>query len=421
MPATAIPLIVYKNHLHTHLPMKLHLLSTLCCCCLAAIMSAQQPSHDTMPSPMPADEVPANYLPLMAHKHVALFSNQTGCLSNGRHVLDILVEGGVHVTTLFSPEHGFRGTADAGEHVQSQTDSRTGIPILSLYDGQKPGPSDEAMRRFDLLVVDIQDVGLRFYTYYVTMLQLMRRCSEYGREVVILDRPNPNGHFVDGPLLDMSLKSGVGALPIPIVHGMTLGELATMAIGEGWTPHCRLTVVPCLHYTHQSPYHLPIPPSPNLPDMRAVLLYPSTCCFEGTVLSLGRGTDHPFQCYGHPLLQGCDFSFTPTARPGAKHPPLEGQCCQGVDLSHIPIDSLLRLSRIDLGYIVDAYRRFPDKAAFWLGDGNFFDKLMGQRYVRQMIIDGQDAHAIEATWRHDVVRFVEQRKPYLLYPIRQGE
>ena len=262
---------------------------------------------------------------LKSYHRKALFSNQTGCLSDGRHVLDILVEGGIQVTTLFSPEHGFRGTADAGEHVQSQTDSRTGIPILSLYDGQKPGPSDEAMRRFDLLVVDIQDVGLRFYTYYITMLQLMRRCSEFNREVIILDRPNPNGHFVDGPLLDMSLKSGVGALPIPIVHGMTLGELATMAIGEGWVPHCRLTVVPCLHYTHQSAYHLPIPPSPNLPDMRAVLLYPSICYFEGTVLSLGRGTDHPFQCYGHPLLQGCTFSFTPSARPGAKHPPLEGQ------------------------------------------------------------------------------------------------
>ena len=398
--------------------MRLHLLSTLCCMCLAVMASAQQLSHNSTPAPMPADEVPANYLPLMVHKRVALFSNQTGCLSNGRHVLDILVEGGVQVTTLFSPEHGFRGTADAGEHVQSQTDSLTGIPILSLYDGQKPGPSDEAMRRFDLLVVDIQDVGLRFYTYYITMLQLMRRCSEYGREVIILDRPNPNGHFVDGPLLDMSLKSGVGALPIPIVHGMTLGELATMAIGEGWTPQCQLTVVPCLHYTHQSAYHLPIPPSPNLPDMRAVLLYPSTCYFEGTVLSLGRGTNHPFQCYGHPLMQGCTFSFTPTARPGAKHPPLEGQHCQGVDLSHIPIDSLLHLSRIDLSYIVDAYRRFPDKEAFWLGGGAFFDKLMGQKRIRQLIIDGQDASTIEATWQQDVTRFIEQRKPYLLYPIR---
>lgn len=398
--------------------MRLHLFSTLCCMCLAVMVSAQQPSHVSACSPTPADEMPAHYLPLLAHKRVALFSNQTGCLSDGRHVLDILVEGGIQVTTLFSPEHGFRGTADAGEHVQSQTDSRTGIPILSLYDGQKPGPSDEAMRRFDLLVVDIQDVGLRFYTYYITMLQLMRRCSEFNREVIILDRPNPNGHFVDGPLLDMSLKSGVGALPIPIVHGMTLGELATMAIGEGWVPHCRLTVVPCLHYTHQSAYHLPIPPSPNLPDMRAVLLYPSICYFEGTVLSLGRGTDHPFQCYGHPLLQGCTFSFTPSARPGAKHPPLEGQCCQGVDLSHIPIDSLYRLSRIDLSYIVDAYRRFPDKKAFWLGGGAFFDKLMGQKRIRQLIIDGQDASAIEATWQQDVARFIEQRRPYLLYPIR---
>lgn len=361
------------------------------------------------------DDKTESYLPLLQGKRVAVFSNQTGRLSDGTHILDVLVKEKVEVTTLFSPEHGFRGNADAGERVASSVDSDTGIPILSLYDGKRPGPSDEAMSRFDVLVVDIQDVGLRYYTYYVTMLQLMRRCSQSGAQVVILDRPNPNGHFVDGPILDLSLKSGVGALPIPIVHGMTLGELAFMATGEGWVPPCGLTVIPCSGYSHQSFYKLPVAPSPNLPNMASIYLYPSTCYFEGTCVSLGRGTDHPFQIYGHPDMQGCTYSFVPESRPGAKKPPLLGEQCNGVDLTGISLSQLQKLSRIDLSYVVDAYRRMKDKESFFLKN-RFFDLLTGQRRIREMIVAGHSAAQIEATWKEDVARFRVQRKKYLIYP-----
>lgn len=361
------------------------------------------------------DEKPECYLPLLHGKRVAIFSNQTGRQSNGTHILDVLVKEQVNVTTLFSPEHGFRGNADAGERVKNSTDPETGIPILSLYDGKRPGPSDEAMSRFDILVVDIQDVGLRYYTYYVTMLQLMRRCSQSGAQVIILDRPNPNGHFVDGPILDMSLKSGVGALPIPIVHGMTLGELAFMATGEGWVPPCGLTVIPCSGYSHRSFYRLPIAPSPNLPNMESIYFYPSTCFFEGTCVSLGRGTDHPFQIYGHPQMKGCTFSFTPESRPGAKNPPLLGQKCNGVDLTGISIAELQKKAKVDLSYIVDAFQRMDDKENFFLKN-RFFDLLTGQRRIREMILSGHSAQQIEATWQEDAKRFRTQRQKYLIYP-----
>lgn len=361
------------------------------------------------------DEKTESYLPLLAGKRVAVLSNHTGRLSCGTHVLDTLVASGVEVTTLFSPEHGFRGEADAGEHVGNSVDRSTGIPIFSLYDGKEPKPADEVMQRFDVLVVDIQDVGLRFYTYYVTMLRLMRRCADLDREVVILDRPNPNGHYVDGPTLDMDLKSGVGALPIPVVHGQTLGELAFMATGEGWVPPCRLTVIPCSRYTHQSHYRLPLAPSPNLPCMAAVYLYPSTCYFEGTCISLGRGTDRPFQVYGHPLMKGCTFTFTPQSRPGAKRPPLMDEECHGVDLSTLTEAELQQFCRVDLSYVVDAYRRMEGNKDFFLKN-NFFDKLIGQRRVRHMIEQGCSAEEIRATWQEDVALFKALRRKYLLYP-----
>lgn len=361
------------------------------------------------------DEKTECYLPMLQNKRVAVFSNQTGRLGNGTHILDVLVKEKINVTTLFSPEHGFRGKADAGEHVENSVDPETQIPILSLYDGKRPGPSDEAMKRFDILVVDIQDVGLRYYTYYVTMLRLMKRCSEFGSQVIILDRPNPNGHFVDGPILDMKLKSGVGALPIPIVHGMTLGELAFMATGEGWVPPCGLTVIPCSGYSHRAFYKLPVAPSPNLPNMASIYLYPSTCYFEGTCISLGRGTDHPFQIYGHPQMKGCDYTFTPESRPGAKNPPLLGEHCHGVNLTTISIAELQSLAKIDLSYVVDAFQRMEEKESFFLKN-KFFDLLTGQRRIREMILAGHSAKEIEATWAEDVQCFREQRKKYLIYP-----
>lgn len=386
------------------------LILCLCCCPVFAAGPRWDNERITL-----GDEREELYMPLLKGQRIALFSNQTGCQKSGEHVLDVLIRKGIKVTALFSPEHGFRGTADAGERVNSSVDEKTGIPILSLYDGKKTGPSDETMQGFDVLVVDIQDVGLRFYTYYVTMLQLMRRCSECDKGVIILDRPNPNGHFVDGPILDMKLKSGVGALPIPIVHGMTLGELALMAQGEGWIPACRLEVIPCVGYTHQSLYALPMAPSPNLPNMRSIYLYPSLCYFEGTPVSLGRGTDAPFQLYGHPSFMDYQFTFTPESRSGAKNPPQKGLECHGVDLRILDMGELQQSRRINLSYLIDAYTRFPQKEEFFLRGGNFFDLLMGQPRIREMIVSGASAKEIEASWEGDVKQFIQQRRKYLIY------
>ena len=362
---------------------------------------------------IPGDEQTERYFPLLEGKRIAIFSNHTGMIGD-KHLLDLLLENKFNVVAIFSPEHGFRGNADAGEHVSSSTDPQTGVPILSLYDGKLGKPSAASMSKFDLLIVDIQDVGLRFYTYYASMCRLMDACAEHGKQMLILDRPNPNGHYVDGPLLDMRYKSAVGWLPLPVVHGMTLGELARMVNGEGWLPEgrtCDITVIPCRNYTHQTPYRLPVPPSPNLPNMKAVYLYASLCYFEATPVSLGRGTSLPFQVYGHPEMTGYNYSFTPRSLPGAKNPPQKDKLCHGVDLSQLSEEEL-RHKGIDLSYLIDAYRNLNLGDRFFT---SFFEKLMGVAYVRKMIEDGRSAEEIEATWADDVARFKQQRKPYLLY------
>ena len=364
---------------------------------------------------VPADERTDVYLPLLEGKRVALLANHTARVGD-LHLLDLLLRRGVRVTGVFSPEHGFRGTVEAGGTVRGGVDSQTGVPIRSLYGGgRSKGPKEADMRTFDVLVVDLQDVGLRFYTYYISMYHMMDACARTGKEVVVLDRPNPNGMYVDGPVLDMGrYKSGVGWLPIPVVHGMTLGELARMIDGEGWLTdgrRCRLTVVPCLGYTHRSLYRLPVPPSPNLPNMQAVYLYPSLCLLEGTVVSLGRGTDKPFQVYGHPDMEGCPYTFTPRSVPQATDPPLRDRLCHGFDLSSLPEDSIRRRG-LDLTYVIDAYRRLD------MGDGfftSFFELLIGVDYVRPMIRQGRTASEIRARWQEDVRRFKTLRKPYLLY------
>lgn len=355
----------------------------------------------------------SEYVPLLKGKKVALLSNHTGVVGD-KHVLDIMLEKGVDVTTIFSPEHGFRGNADAGEHVKSSVDEKTGIPIASLYDGNSKKPAKKVMDGFDVLVVDIQDVGLRFYTYYVTMINLMNAAIEYDKEVVVFDRPNPNGMYVDGPILDMKYKSGVGALPIPVVHGLTMGEIANMANGEGWLENgkkVKLTVIKCKNYTHQSRYVLPVAPSPNLPNMHSIYLYPSTCYFEATPVSLGRGTDKPFQVYGHPNMKGYDFSFTPRSIPGAKNPPQLDRECYGRDLTQIPDDEIIAKG-INLEYVIDAYRNLNLDDHFFR---SFFELLIGNGKVRKMIKEGKSADEIKATWSEDVARFKEQRRPYLLY------
>lgn len=359
------------------------------------------------------DEQTDIYLPLLQGKRIALFSNHTGMIGD-KHLLDVLLEQGIDVVAIFSPEHGFRGKADAGEKVSSSVDAQTGVPILSLYNGKEQRPSETTMRKFDILVVDIQDVGLRYYTYYITMYRLMDACAQYGRKVVVLDRPNPNGHYVDGPILDMKYKSGVGALPIPIVHGMTLGELAQMINGEGWLTASRvapLTVIPCKNYTHQTLYVLPIPPSPNLPDMKSIYLYPSTCFFEATQVSLGRGTEKPFQVYGHPDMTGYSYSFTPRSLPGAKNPPQLNKRCYGVDLSGMSNEEIWRRG-VNLTYLIDAYKNLNWGDHFF---SPFFELLVGTDYVRRMIEQGCSADEIKARWQGDVKRFKAQRKPYLLY------
>lgn len=353
------------------------------------------------------------YIPLLKDRRVALLSNHTGMVGN-EHVLDLMLRNGINVTTIFSPEHGFRGTADAGEHVKSSVDEKTGIPIASLYDGKKREPRQDVMDNIDVIVVDIQDVGLRYYTYYCTMLDLMNVSVKYGKSFVVLDRPNPNGMYVDGPILDMKYESGVGRLPIPIVHGMTLGELAMMANGEGWLKDGKkadLTVIPCENYTHQSRYRLPVAPSPNLPNMRSIYLYASTCFFEGTPVSLGRGTDKPFQIYGHPDMKGYSFSFTPRSIPGAKNPPQLDKLCYGVDLSNLSDEEIIAKG-VNFEYVIDAYRNLNIGDKFFT---RFFELLTGKAEIREMIKAGKSAEEIKASWKDDVEKFKIQRRPYLLY------
>ena len=353
------------------------------------------------------------YVPLLKGKKVALLSNQTGMVGK-QHVLDIMLAEGVNVTTIFSPEHGFRGTADAGEHVSSSVDEKTGIPIASLYDGKSRTPKKEVMDNIDIIVTDIQDVGLRYYTYYCTMVDLMNAAIAYGKEFMVLDRPNPNGMYVDGPILDMKYESGVGRLPITVVHGMTLGEIANMANGEGWLKDgkkVKLTVIKCKNYTHQTRYELPIAPSPNLPNMHSIYLYPSTCYFEATPVSLGRGTDKPFQVYGHPDMKGYSFSFTPRSIDGAKNPPQLDKLCHGVDLTGIPDEEVIARG-INLEYLIDAYNNLGIGDEFFT---SFFEKLIGNGEIRKMIEEGKSAAEIKATWKDDVEKFKKQRKPYLLY------
>lgn len=355
------------------------------------------------------------YLPLLEGKRVGLYSNQTGMVGD-KHSLDLLKEGGADVRLVFSPEHGFRGTADAGEHVSTEVDPKTGVKILSLYGPGSKQAMEEGMDSIDVVVVDIQDVGLRYYTYYITMLQLMEKAAEKGKSVMVLDRPNPLGMTVDGPILDPKYASGVGQLAIPVVHGLTLGEMADMIVGEKWLRNGKekldLTVIPMLGYTHDTRYRLPVAPSPNLRDMTAVYLYPSVCFFEGTPASLGRGTDKPFKVYGHPDMKNRSFSFTPQSVPGAKNPPLLGKLCHGVDLSGISDDEAIAQG-INLSYLIDAYRDVNIGDEFLT---KFFNLLIGNGETRKMIADGMSAEEIKATWKGDVDSFKELRRRYLLYP-----
>ena len=355
------------------------------------------------------------YTPMLSGKRVALFSNHTGIVPDGRHTLDVMLDAGIDVRLLFAPEHGFRGTADAGAKVSDATDKHTGLPVRSLYGaGRSRALSKASLDSIDVIVCDIQDVGLRYYTYYITMAELMEAAAAYGKEFVVLDRPNPNGMTVDGPALDMAYRSGVGRFPMPTMHGLTLGEMARMAVGEVWIKGAgklRLHVVPCLGYTHATRYRLPVAPSPNLKDMKAVYLYGSTCYCEGTPVSLGRGTDMPFTVYGHPDMKG-PFSFTPRSVKGAMNPPQKGRECHGRDLRTLDDEEIIARG-VDFSYVIDAYRSLGIGEEFFT---RMFDLLAGNGEIRRMIMDGDTPDEIRQSWADDVEAFRERRKPYLLYP-----
>ncbi|HEY0058405.1 MAG TPA: DUF1343 domain-containing protein [Flavisolibacter sp.] len=391
---------------------------------------------------LPAAHRVQEYMPLLKGKRVAVFANQTSTVGD-RHLVDVLQENGIVIKVIFGPEHGFRGTADAGEKVESTKDQKTGAPVVSLY-GAKKKPSKEDLKDVDLMLFDIQDVGVRFYTYISSLQDYMEAAIEHNIPLMVLDRPNPNGHYVDGPVLESQFKSFIGMQPVPIVYGMTIGEYAQMILQEGWlsaaamdaytrnvlaatyppgASYFGLTVIPNGNYTHKSKYHLPVKPSPNLPDMGAIYWYPSTCLFEGTVLSEGRGTDKPFQVFGHPALPKTLYAFTPNPTAGAKSSKHYGVVCYGWDVSG-PLAEVEKKvgDRIQLSYLIKAYELFPKKDSFFIlpksgkDAESFFAKLAGNTDLMAQIRRGVTEDEIRRSWQPKLDSFKMVRKKYLLYP-----
>ncbi len=354
------------------------------------------------------------YFPMLVNKNIGIVTNQTGIIGK-THLIDSLVSSGFNILKIFAPEHGFRGHAEAGEKIQSDRDPLTEIRIISLY-GSNFKPKQSDLDEIDLMIFDIQDVGVRFYTYISTMHYIMEACAEAKIPLLILDRPNPNGFYVDGPVLQPEFKSFIGMHPIPVVHGMTIGELALMINGEKWLAHgiqCQLTVIPVANYTHKSLYKLPVAPSPNLPTMESVYLYPGLCFFEGTVMSVGRGTERPFEIFGHPLYPDRTFSFTPVSKPGfAVNPPFMNEECFGKDLQN-DADSLIISPRLELKWLIESYQLLQSKTDFFRS--NMFDKLAGSSILRNQISEGKTIEEIRISWRHDLQDFKQKRKRYLLY------
>ena len=346
------------------------------------------------------------YLPLLEDNKIAIVGNQTSMIKN-THLVDSLISLEVDVIKVFSPEHGFRGKADAGAKIEDGIDVKTGIPIISLY-GKNKKPSSKQLEEIDVLLFDIQDVGARFYTYISTLHYVMEAAGEHNIKVIILDRPNPNGHYIDGPIREDGFESFVGMHPIPIVHGMTIGEYAKMINGENWISNkCDLTVIEMENYTHDTHYELPIKPSPNLPNSKSINLYPSLCLFEGTNISIGRGTDYPFQHFGAPYLES-NYSFTPKSGEGSKYPKHKNIECFGTDLRFQ--DNYL--TDINLNWIINSYNNCPYKEKFFT---NFFDKLAGTDKLRLQIIDGKTEKEITGSWIEGLDKFKLTRKKYLLY------
>ena len=347
-----------------------------------------------------------SYMPLIINKKIAFVGNQTSIIKN-THLVDSLINLGVNIIKVFSPEHGFRGQADAGEKIDNSIDFKTGIPIISLYAKDKK-PNSVHLREIDVLLFDIQDVGARFYTYISTLSYVMEAASENNIEVIVLDRPNPNGHYIDGPIREDSFASFVGMHPVPIVYGMTIGEYAKMINGEGWIKQrCKLTVIKMKNYSHEMHYNLPVSPSPNLPNAISVNLYPSLCLFEGTNISVGRGTKFPFQHFGAPYLES-NYSFTPKSGKGSKYPKHNQKECFGTDLRL----KILNLKEINLEWIIKSYNSCPQKESFF---NSFFDKLAGTDKLRLQIISGKNTVEIKDSWKDGLTKFKEIRNKYLIY------
>jgi len=362
------------------------------------------------------------YLPYLKGKRIAVMANQTTLIGK-QHLVDSLKSLGVNIVKVFGPEHGFRGKASAGVHVEDETDPNTGIPVISLY-GKKNKPSAADMADVDILIYDLQDVGVRFYTNINALVRLMEACHEYGKELLILDRPNPNAYLIDGPILDMKYKSGIGMFALPMSHGLTIGEFAQMANGEGWLTNkakCKIKIIPVANYNHEMPYTLPVPPSPNLNTQQGIMLYPSTCMFEGTYLNHGRGTQYPFTVIGSPELKGkYSFSYTPTSIKGMSETPLfMDSVCYGLDLRGYDV-SLLRKSRqINLKWIMELYRAHPHKEKFFNSklsrEMNTIEQQIGVGEFRQQIIAGKSEKEIRASWEPGLSKYKKMRKKYLLY------
>ncbi|AKD58553.1 exo-beta-N-acetylmuramidase NamZ family protein [Spirosoma radiotolerans] len=379
---------------------------------LAIACQAQTSKPKTTPAVQTGADQMTLYLPALQGKRVGLVVNHTSRVGTS-HLVDSLLNRGVTIKTIFAPEHGFRGQATDGEEISSGRDPKTGIMITSLY-GKNRKPTPQQMDSLDVVVFDIQDVGARFYTYTSTMHYVMEACAEANKPMILLDRPNPNGHYVDGPVLEPKFKSFVGLNPIPVVYGLTMGELARMINGQGWlagAKTCPLTVIPLKNYTHQTPYTLPVTPSPNLPNQQAILLYPSLCFFEGTVVSVGRGTDKQFQVIGSPYTKYGPYTFTPVDKPGAVNPPLEGQLCYGLDLSAVAVSK----QGLMLDYFFDFFNRATDKSKFFLAN-NGIDRLAGTDQLRLQLLAGVPVAKIRKSWEPGINAYKLIRKKYLLYP-----
>jgi uncharacterized protein YbbC (DUF1343 family) len=362
-----------------------------------------------------AAELMDQYVPDLKGKRVGIVANQTSMIGN-THLVDKLIEKGVNITIVFAPEHGFRGTADAGEKVANQRDKRTGIRIVSLY-GKNKKPKKEDMDSLDIIIFDIQDVGVRFYTYISTMHYVMQACAKWDKKIIVLDRPNPNGHYVDGPVLNPRLKSFVGMHPVPIVHGMTICEYAQMINGEAWlgdTLKANLKVVKMKNYDHTKFYRLPIAPSPNLRTMSSIYMYPSICLFESTEISLGRGTDKPFEVIGHPNFSKGTYTFTPKPGFGSKKPKLKYELCKGYDLTLYGYQFARSQKKVNLSWLLEFYRETKLGKAFFDKKG-FFNKLLGVYGIQQEIMDGKTEAEIRSKWTAGLEKFKQKRKKYLLY------